>query len=228
MQCDFDCGYAGRCKSEATQNGRCEMHANEKCCSCGKPATRECTHTGTQFVCGYPLCDDCEHGQPKPGEEGWFNLGGGHRPKTPQASLPQVAEKTTEPEERTTTLEERINARLAEAERQARFFAVKSHPLHQETAKSCAELAQLLRDIKDRLLQASEIRTESSSGDLLAACNDALIHLESDVTSECPWCQGEGSWTNDQLMQMIPVQHKDGCPILVCRTAIAKATRGQQ
>jgi hypothetical protein len=66
------------------------------------------------------------------------------------------------------TLEDRIDARLAEAERQARFFAVKARsgaPFHKETSEHQAELARLLRDVKDRLARASEVRVTSPGPD---------------------------------------------------------------
>ena len=37
----------------------CEKHANIMCCVCGSKAVHECDHTG-QFVCGAPLCNNCE------------------------------------------------------------------------------------------------------------------------------------------------------------------------
>ena len=58
--CKFQLAWIGRCKNSAVENGMCEKHKNLKCISCGAPATHQCSETG-QFVCGYPLCDDCEH-----------------------------------------------------------------------------------------------------------------------------------------------------------------------
>ena len=59
-KCEWKIAWRGKC-NEPTKNGNCccEKH-QKKCCSCGKPATRECEETG-QFVCGFPLCDDCKH-----------------------------------------------------------------------------------------------------------------------------------------------------------------------
>jgi hypothetical protein len=76
--CKFDRVWIGPCGKTPAVGGRCEDHAKTACCSCGKPATRECDHTGIQFVCGYPLCDGCAHNAPQAGKEGMFNLGGGH------------------------------------------------------------------------------------------------------------------------------------------------------
>jgi hypothetical protein len=58
--CRFQVAWIGRCKEPAVENGMCKEHAKEKCVSCGAPATRTCEETG-QFVCGAPLCDNCEH-----------------------------------------------------------------------------------------------------------------------------------------------------------------------
>jgi len=58
--CNYDKAWIGKCTKPVTQNGRCQDHQNRICSSCGKPATRECPETG-QFVCGAPLCDNCEH-----------------------------------------------------------------------------------------------------------------------------------------------------------------------
>ena len=58
--CGFDQAWVGNCKTPvASENDRCEKHT-KKCVSCGVMATRSCDQTG-QFVCGAPLCDDCEH-----------------------------------------------------------------------------------------------------------------------------------------------------------------------
>ena len=59
-KCKFDKAWIGQCKNEADESGFCEEHKGIKCVSCGAQATHECGETG-QFVCGAPLCDDCEH-----------------------------------------------------------------------------------------------------------------------------------------------------------------------
>jgi hypothetical protein len=53
-------GYA--C-GKPVEHGRylCEEHASAKCSSCGQPATHGCDFCG-QFVCGFPLCDECTYG----------------------------------------------------------------------------------------------------------------------------------------------------------------------
>jgi len=58
--CKFQIAWIGKCKEPALENGMCEKHKDLKCSSCGAPATHECSETG-QFVCGFLLCDDCEH-----------------------------------------------------------------------------------------------------------------------------------------------------------------------
>ncbi len=56
--CDFKLAYSAKCKKEG--DPFCEEHSKEKCCSCGKQATRQCSYAG-QFLCGYPLCDNCKY-----------------------------------------------------------------------------------------------------------------------------------------------------------------------
>lgn len=57
--CKFSRAWIGPCK-EDTNGEYCEEHTKLKCSSCGAQATRDCAET-MQFVCGAPLCDDCEH-----------------------------------------------------------------------------------------------------------------------------------------------------------------------
>lgn len=60
-KCKFNEGWAGICNKDIPENEKfCKEHKNIKCSSCGKEATRLCSET-MQFVCGAPLCDDCEH-----------------------------------------------------------------------------------------------------------------------------------------------------------------------
>ena len=56
--CRFNDSWAGRCGQPGEPY--CAKHTDLKCVSCGKQATQSCGETG-QFVCGAPLCDDCEH-----------------------------------------------------------------------------------------------------------------------------------------------------------------------
>ena len=53
--CTFNKAWFGVCGNE-----NCEEHKDLVCCSCGKPATHECSGT-IGLVCGALLCDDCEH-----------------------------------------------------------------------------------------------------------------------------------------------------------------------
>lgn len=56
IPCEYRLAYYGKCQ----KLGRpyCELHSNMNCVSCGNQATHECEET-FQFVCGYPLCDNC-------------------------------------------------------------------------------------------------------------------------------------------------------------------------
>ncbi len=56
--CNYSEAYRGRCGAPGTVGERCERHAAVTC-QCGAPATHECSYAG-QFVCGRPLCDECE------------------------------------------------------------------------------------------------------------------------------------------------------------------------
>jgi len=59
-KCLFNRAWIGRCNEDAIENGYCEKHKDLFCSSCGKKATHDCAETAG-FVCGAPLCDDCEH-----------------------------------------------------------------------------------------------------------------------------------------------------------------------
>lgn len=83
--CKFDKAWIGLCGQPSTDgSGRCLEHAKVKCAVCGNLATRECEHTG-QFVCGVPLCDDCEgyvDQSREPGVWGFLNHAHRHKVKT--------------------------------------------------------------------------------------------------------------------------------------------------
>lgn len=71
--CGFGLAWIGECEESVINEGeRCENHKDEKCSSCGEPATHQCSETG-QFVCGAPLCDNCEHTIAEDGTNG--NIG---------------------------------------------------------------------------------------------------------------------------------------------------------
>ena len=57
--CRYRPAYANGCGALAGESGFCANHVGKKCCVCGDQAANECNHTG-QFVCGAPLCGDCE------------------------------------------------------------------------------------------------------------------------------------------------------------------------
>lgn len=59
------CGYirawGAPCQGPPIKGGtRCEAHSNMVCISCGEPATHACDETG-EFLCAFPLCDNCVH-----------------------------------------------------------------------------------------------------------------------------------------------------------------------
>ena len=78
--CDFGMAWT-RCNQPAEVGKFCKSHAATKCCVCSKPATHECSHTG-QFVCGFPLCEDCEgHCDESKPFGAWGFMNHSHRPK---------------------------------------------------------------------------------------------------------------------------------------------------
>lgn len=59
MSCQYDKPWEGKCSTDA--DGKyCKDHKGIECVSCGEQATHGCAETA-QFVCGAPLCDNCEH-----------------------------------------------------------------------------------------------------------------------------------------------------------------------
>ena len=60
-KCTYNLAWIGNCKKETTEGNKCcDEHKDKKCCSCGEPATHECSET-MGLVCGADLCDNCEH-----------------------------------------------------------------------------------------------------------------------------------------------------------------------
>lgn len=87
MKCTWNKSWVGPCGSDVPSFSRfCPDHEDRKCGGCGRITVGECEETGIQFVCGVPLCPNCEHGPRDPSNPGLFNLGGGHRPKSAPAS----------------------------------------------------------------------------------------------------------------------------------------------
>ena len=80
-KCKFVKAWIGQCKNDADESGYCEEHKEIMCVSCGAKATHECSETG-QFVCGFPLCDDCEHTNCENGTNG--NIGFFRTSKLPE------------------------------------------------------------------------------------------------------------------------------------------------
>lgn len=60
-KCKFDIPWVGKCK-KSVEPGEfyCAEHLKEKCYKCKRQATKGCAHT-SQFVCGYPMCDEHNH-----------------------------------------------------------------------------------------------------------------------------------------------------------------------
>lgn len=60
MTCKWKKPWVGGCLAAPIGDTEyCSEHQHQ-CRSCRAPATHGCDETG-QFVCGAPLCDDCEH-----------------------------------------------------------------------------------------------------------------------------------------------------------------------
>ena len=61
MPCIFELAWVGKCKKPTQGDSQfCKEHIDLHCDSCGAQATRTCDETG-QFVCGFLLCNDCDH-----------------------------------------------------------------------------------------------------------------------------------------------------------------------
>lgn len=93
--CKWSIAWRGRCNAQAVDQDLCVKHHGKTCHSCGAEATHECEETG-QFVCGAPLCNECEHAIFTDGTNGGigFNAQGGmkaHCKKTEQVHKPWYA-----------------------------------------------------------------------------------------------------------------------------------------
>ena len=60
INCIYSMGWKGVCIKVVVNGDYCKDHHNLKCVSCGEQAIRQCTESSS-FVCGAPLCGDCEH-----------------------------------------------------------------------------------------------------------------------------------------------------------------------
>ena len=79
--CPYFPAYSSRCNQPKGDSGYCAAHAGKTCAVCGGHATRECSFCG-QFVCGTPLCDDCEGFEDRSKSSGaWGFLNHSHRRK---------------------------------------------------------------------------------------------------------------------------------------------------
>jgi len=99
MPCEFQLAWQVPCKKPSGDERFCEEHLKEKCCSCGKQATAQCDEPIGPLVCGYPVCDDCEHELVENGTTGYQFK---HCKKTEQKYTPWYARTvsgTVEPED---------------------------------------------------------------------------------------------------------------------------------
>jgi hypothetical protein len=79
-KCSYGLAWVGNCGKPVVKDGFCEDHIGLDCCSCGEQATHECEETG-QFVCGFPLCDNCVHTIAKDGTNGGIGYNASSLPK---------------------------------------------------------------------------------------------------------------------------------------------------
>jgi hypothetical protein len=80
MKCQYDRGYGENCQQEVIQGSVfCDEHNGKKCTSCGAQAIKDCSYCG-QFVCGFPLCENCE-GWENGVQSTWGFIGHRHSPK---------------------------------------------------------------------------------------------------------------------------------------------------
>lgn len=95
-KCKYMLAWSGPCCADAEVGLRCARHSGIECANCGAPADRECSHTG-QFVCGAPLCDQCEGFVDSTQPSGsWGFLNHSHRRKatTTPVSVPSLSRRT--------------------------------------------------------------------------------------------------------------------------------------
>lgn len=69
--CKYDLAWCGPCGKPVVEGSEyCEAHHGKECTVCKHQAVRECSYTG-QFVCGAPLCENCEGHENRPGDPGY-------------------------------------------------------------------------------------------------------------------------------------------------------------
>lgn len=78
--CRFGPAYQSQCGYPTLSPLRlCPAHDHGKCGVCGELQTHECSYCG-QFVCGFPLCDNCEGFEDQSKASGaWGFLNHSHR-----------------------------------------------------------------------------------------------------------------------------------------------------
>lgn len=97
--CTFNLAWRGPCGAAAVgATDRCGRHVGVSCTSCGNRAVRECDHTGVQFVCGSPLCDDCAGAEVPSTGPGFFGFGGHTHVRKPGAPPIPEAPASASPE----------------------------------------------------------------------------------------------------------------------------------
>ena len=90
--CQFVIAWVGKCQSEGEPY--CPEHTAMKCCSCGDQSTHSCEET-MGFICGCPLCANCEHKISPDGTNGRSLI---HCKKTEQEHKPWYESQTEESE----------------------------------------------------------------------------------------------------------------------------------
>lgn len=88
FSCRFVPAYSRACgKLTSNENRICLLHT-APCAVCGELATSQCSYCG-QFVCGTPLCDDCEGWEDNSKSSGsWGFMNHSHRRKSLRRALP--------------------------------------------------------------------------------------------------------------------------------------------
>ena len=91
-------------------------------------------------------------------------------------------------------------------------------PLHTQEQRIAALEAALLTETKRRQ------DAEAHAAALRDALNDLIVIGESEfVASDCGFCLGEGGWTHGDPPRMTPVRHKEGCVLMLAKSALASS-----
>jgi len=79
-KCKWTKAWVGRCNQPTVDGSEFCAEHQKACSSCGAPATHDCDETG-QFVCGAPICGECEHTTAPDGTNGGVGF---NRQKLPE------------------------------------------------------------------------------------------------------------------------------------------------